>query len=65
MLVRQDKLNFFNTTPLVWMKKEREIELKNLPDKDQFIIVNPEEIGTFSLNLYDNSYKRFCRSFSG
>jgi len=29
------------------MKKEREIELKNLPDKDQYIIVSPEEIGMF------------------
>lgn len=49
--MRQDKLNFFNTTPLVWMKKEREIELKNLPDKDHFIIVNPEEIGMCSFQI--------------
>lgn len=29
------------------MMKEREIEIKNLPDKDHFIIVNPEEIGMY------------------
>lgn len=46
VLVTEDKMNFTNTTPIAWMKKEREIVLQNMPKKDQFIIVNPEEIGT-------------------
>lgn len=49
MLVTQDHMNFTNSTPLVWMKKEREIILDNLPDSNLFIIVNPEEIGMSSV----------------
>ncbi|KAJ8917173.1 hypothetical protein NQ315_012665 [Exocentrus adspersus] len=52
VLVRQDKLNFHNSTPLVWMKREREIKLEHLPGKEHFVIVNPEEIGPFPVN-YD------------
>lgn len=47
ILIRQDKLQFSNSTPLVWMKREREIKISDLPEKDVFIIVNPEEIGKF------------------
>lgn len=49
MLVTQDHMNFTNSTPLIWMKKEREIILDNLPDSNLFIIVNPEEIGMLSV----------------
>ncbi|XP_064212579.1 aminopeptidase N isoform X1 [Tribolium castaneum] len=52
ILIRQDSLNFSNTKPIVWMKKEKEITLENLPEANQFIIVNPEEIGPFPVN-YD------------
>ncbi|KAL1513014.1 hypothetical protein ABEB36_002501 [Hypothenemus hampei] len=52
VLVHQDKMNFLNTTPLTWMRREREIEIKDLPGKDKFIVVNPEEIGPFPVN-YD------------
>ncbi|XP_044740664.1 aminopeptidase N isoform X2 [Chrysoperla carnea] len=52
VLVDEEKLDFHNYTPRVWMKKEREIEIKDLPKENQFIIVNPEEIGPFPVN-YD------------
>ncbi|CAH0553112.1 unnamed protein product [Brassicogethes aeneus] len=52
VLVKQTNLNFQNCTPTVWMKREKEIKIENLPEKDKFIIVNPEEIGPFPVN-YD------------
>jgi aminopeptidase N len=55
VIVTQDKLNFENTTPVAWMKKEREIEITNMPSRDKFIIINPEEIGPFPVNYdYEN-----------
>nr|CAH7750129.1 unnamed protein product [Callosobruchus chinensis] len=52
VLVRQDKLDFHNSTPHIWMRSEREIQVDGLPRSDSFIIVNPEEIGPFPVN-YD------------
>lgn len=52
IIVHQDKLNFTNFVPSRWMKKTRDIILTNLPNENQFIIVNPEEIGPFPVN-YD------------
>ncbi|CAG9815486.1 unnamed protein product [Phaedon cochleariae] len=52
VLIRQDTMHFGNTTPYTWMRKEREVQIENLPGKDSFIIVNPEEIGPFPVN-YD------------
>ncbi|XP_055586329.1 aminopeptidase N isoform X2 [Uranotaenia lowii] len=52
IVVRQDNLNFTNTSATKWMKKVREVTLEDLPDANKFIIVNPEEIGPFPVN-YD------------
>lgn len=52
ILVTQNNLNFTNFTPSFWMKKTREVVLKDLPNENEFIIVNPEEIGPFPVN-YD------------
>lgn len=44
----QDKLNFDNTKPIAWLKRENEpknITMSDITDKNNFIIVNPEEIG--------------------
>lgn len=44
----QDKLNFSNTKPTLWLKKENEprnVTISNITEADKFIIVNPEEIG--------------------
>lgn len=45
----EDKLNFSNTKPIVWLKKENEpknLTIPDITDESNFIIVNPEEIGT-------------------
>ncbi|XP_058826210.1 aminopeptidase N [Topomyia yanbarensis] len=52
VVVRQDNLNFTNSSATKWMKNIREVTLENLPDSNNFIIVNPEEIGPFPVN-YD------------
>uniref|UniRef100_A0A1B0CUZ0 Putative protease m1 zinc metalloprotease n=1 Tax=Lutzomyia longipalpis TaxID=7200 RepID=A0A1B0CUZ0_LUTLO len=52
IVISEDKLDFTDTTPKMWIKKTREATLKNLPDASKFIIVNPEEIGPFPVN-YD------------
>ncbi|XP_063926090.1 aminopeptidase N [Zophobas morio] len=52
ILIREDKMDFTNSTPTVWMRKQREITLTDLPSDDKFIIINPEEIGPFPVN-YD------------
>lgn len=52
VVVRQDHLNFTNTSATKWMKKVKEVILEELPDQNNFIIVNPEEIGPFPVN-YD------------
>lgn len=54
VLMRSDKLNFQNMKPTAWMKREKEIILNDMPDANQFIIVNPEEIGIFPVN-YDET----------
>ncbi|XP_037950575.1 aminopeptidase N [Teleopsis dalmanni] len=51
VLVQQQKLNFLNFTPHVWMNK-KEITIEGLTHESNFIIVNPEEIGPFPVN-YD------------
>ncbi|XP_072390587.1 aminopeptidase N [Diabrotica undecimpunctata] len=52
VLIREDHLNFANSTPFTWMRRERDLILNDMPDKDSFIIINPEEIGPFPVN-YD------------
>lgn len=52
VMVSQTKLDFTNSTPTIWMQKQREVTIQNLPAADKFIIVNPEEIGPFPVN-YD------------
>lgn len=56
ILVTQPKLDFLNFTPSVWMKKSREVTLKDLPGENEFIIVNPEEIGPFPVNYDANNW---------
>lgn len=48
VMIRQNNLDFTTFKPSVWMKREKEITMTGLPGKDEFIIVNPEEIGTYS-----------------
>ncbi|XP_053603710.1 aminopeptidase N [Plodia interpunctella] len=52
IIAREDRLNFSHTVPSSWLKDKKELTIKSMPNKDQFIIVNPEEIGPFPVN-YD------------
>lgn len=52
ILVKQDRLKFDNATPYVWLAKRREVTMSNMPAANEFVIVNPEEIGPFPVN-YD------------
>ncbi|XP_050097028.1 aminopeptidase N [Anopheles aquasalis] len=56
VVVRQDSLDFTNTSATKWMKQVREVELDDLPAADQFIIVNPEEIGPFPVNYDERNW---------
>lgn len=56
ILDREDKLNFANFTPNLWMKGERHVTLKDLPDTEKFIIINPEEIGPFPVNYDEKNW---------
>ncbi|KAK0073413.1 hypothetical protein PV325_009747, partial [Microctonus aethiopoides] len=51
--VSQDNLNFSELKPNIWMtKSDSSITMKDDTAKEQFVIVNPEEIGMFPVN-YD------------
>ncbi|KAF5300451.1 hypothetical protein FQA39_LY02250 [Lamprigera yunnana] len=57
VLVREDNLNFSNSVPIIWMKRQREVTLTELPESDKFIIINPEEIGPFPVNYDTKNWK--------
>ncbi|XP_068157436.1 aminopeptidase N [Drosophila tropicalis] len=67
-LNRQDTLNFSECKPYVWINKTRQINISNLPESNQFIIINHEEIGPFPVN-YDernwNMLSNFLQTESG
>lgn len=56
VLVGQDKLDFTNTTAFAWMEKKKQIQLSGLPSKENFIIINPEEIGPFPVNYDERNW---------
>nr|XP_040240358.1 aminopeptidase N [Anopheles coluzzii] len=56
VVVRQDRLNFGNVSTIRWMKQVREVTLDELPGPDEFIIVNPEEIGPFPVNYDERNW---------
>lgn len=56
VITREDELCFKNFTPTKWMKNERQVELKSLPEKDKFIIINAEEIGPFPVNYDEQNW---------
>jgi aminopeptidase N len=62
ILVREDRMDFDNSTPIQWMKKEREIKVTDVPKASEFIIVNPEEIGPFPVN-YDSENWNLLASY--
>ncbi|GJQ74272.1 hypothetical protein Trydic_g19171 [Trypoxylus dichotomus] len=62
IIVKQTKLDFRNTTPIVWMRNEKTIILPDMPGSDYFIIMNPEEIGPFPVN-YDQQNWNMLANF--
>lgn len=61
ILVTQPQLNFTNSTPYTWLKKTRDVSLVNLPDADNFIVVNPEEIGPFPVNYDEKNWNLLAK----
>ncbi|XP_045766151.1 aminopeptidase N isoform X1 [Maniola jurtina] len=57
VLWRSDNLDFTNTMPVTWMRNHKDLNLVNMPDKEHFIIVNPEEIAPFPVNYDDENWK--------
>ncbi|XP_050667556.1 aminopeptidase N [Leptidea sinapis] len=55
VLIRGDNLDFKNTTPIAWTK-HKELTLENMPSKDHFVIVNPDEIGPFPVNYDERNW---------
>lgn len=56
VVVQQDNLNFTNTSATKWMKKVKQVTLENLTNADNFIIINPEEIGPFPVNYDERNW---------
>nr|CAD7255954.1 unnamed protein product [Timema shepardi] len=48
MYITPDNLNASVPRPKVWTKNQKEVTVQNLPDKDQFVIFNPEETENYS-----------------
>lgn len=62
MVQVQNNLNFHNTKPIIWLRKENEpknLTISDFTTKDNFIIVNPEEIGR---QIYFEKKNFFCKS---
>jgi len=52
----QDKLDFSNSTPAVWLMKRnmpRNFSIPDITDENHFVIVNPEEIGRQTLQTLE------------
>ncbi|XP_039233335.1 aminopeptidase N isoform X2 [Drosophila yakuba] len=60
-LTRQDSVNLLNPRTCTWMKMTRQMQISNLPSKNMFIIVNPEEIGPFPVNYDDNNWNMLSK----
>lgn len=56
VIVTQNQLDFTNSTPHAWMKKTKDITLSDMPEDNEFIIVNPEEIGPFPVNYDERNW---------
>ncbi|XP_062552082.1 aminopeptidase N [Armigeres subalbatus] len=56
VVVQQNNLNFSNTSATKWMKKVKQVVLEDLPNSDNFIIVNPEEVGPFPVNYDEQNW---------
>ncbi|XP_012251447.2 aminopeptidase N [Athalia rosae] len=67
VMVTQDKLDFSETTPKLWLSKDgdRQVTIKDVTKEDSFIIVNPEEIGMFPVNYDSCNWKMLAEFLQG
>lgn len=49
VVTRESNLKAKKTVPPAWMKEKSALVIKDVPNKDKFLIVNPEEIGKWKL----------------
>ncbi|XP_054081884.1 aminopeptidase N isoform X2 [Zeugodacus cucurbitae] len=61
VLVEQNRLDFLNTTPYIWLEKTREKTLTEMPNRNFFIIMNPEEIGPFIVNYDEHNWNMISK----
>ncbi|XP_072760401.1 aminopeptidase N [Anoplolepis gracilipes] len=64
----ENNLNFHNTKPTVWLRKENEpknLTISDITSKENFIIVNPEEIGMFPVNYDSCNWKMLAQYLRG
>lgn len=61
VIVEQDSLKFENFTPKTWIQNEKQITLKSLPSAEDFIIVNPEEIGPYPVNYDERNWNLLAK----
>ncbi|XP_070136464.1 aminopeptidase N isoform X2 [Drosophila bipectinata] len=54
--MRQDSMQNTSNYSYFWLKGEKQISISNMPDKNNFIIANPEEIGPFPVNYDDKNW---------
>lgn len=60
VVTRECNLKAGKTVPPAWMKDKAALVISDVPDKDKFLIINPEEIGkweagdrTLSISLHE------------
>lgn len=59
--IKEDNLNFYNTTPITWMNmNQRTVTIPNFAKPSSFVIVNPEEIGPFPVNYDDKNWNKLA-----
>lgn len=50
IMLSENELNFSIIKPLAWLRRgidQHNLTMKDIADKDHFILVNPEEIGKY------------------
>ncbi|KAF7394582.1 hypothetical protein HZH66_007756 [Vespula vulgaris] len=69
VMLSENELDFSQTKPSVWLTKQdnepRNLTIKDIASKDQFIIVNPEEIGMFPVNYDSCNWKMLSQFLRG
>ncbi|XP_041970437.1 aminopeptidase N [Aricia agestis] len=63
VMVRADSLSFTNATPVAWT--DTDLTLRDLPDSNNFIIVNPEEIAPFPVNYDEHNWNLLSQFLQG